>query len=186
MIFNRHTNLIGNHAFLSPSTPYWLNYDEDKLAKVFKTSQEASRGTALHEFAALAIRYGEYMPRKRRTLNLYVNDCIKWKMTPEQPLYYSRNCYGHVDAISFRAQLLRISDLKTGVTKANLLQLLIYAGLFCLEYGIWPFDITTELRIYQSNDVSLHIIEPDRIVRTMETIKAHDRLLEEMRWEDDV
>ena len=31
MIFNKHSNLIGKHSYLSASQHSWLNYDEDKL-----------------------------------------------------------------------------------------------------------------------------------------------------------
>ena len=34
-------------------------------------------------------------------------------------------------------------------------QLLIYAALFCLNYGIRPGDISFELRIYQNNEINV-------------------------------
>jgi len=185
MIFNRHTNLIGQHAFLSASNYYWLNYDDDKLERVFKQQRAAARGTAMHDFAAMAIKLGQPMPSKKKTFNLYVNDCIKWDMTPEQVLFYSRNCYGTADAISYRVRKLRISDLKTGESKTSEKQLEIYAALFCLEYGMSPFDMTIELRIYQHDDVRLYVADPDRIMHIMEDIKYKDRKVEEWRWEDD-
>lgn len=74
-------------------------------------------------------------------------------MTPEQPLYFSDNCFGTADAISFRKNELRIHDLKTGSTPANLKQLEIYAALFCLEYNKDPTSIKIVLRIYQNNEI---------------------------------
>jgi hypothetical protein len=50
-------------------------------------------------------------------------------MTPEQILFYSENCFGTADAISFRYNKLRISDLKTGVIKGSVHQLEVYAAL---------------------------------------------------------
>ena len=31
MIFNMHSELRDKHALLSPSKPFWLNYDRDQL-----------------------------------------------------------------------------------------------------------------------------------------------------------
>ena len=84
---------------------------------------------------------------------MYVNDAIGFKLRPEQILYYSPNCFGTADAIDLRGDLLRIHDLKTGKVPAHIEQLMIYAALFCLEYGIKPSDIDTELRIYQGDDI---------------------------------
>lgn len=50
---------------------------------------------------------------------MYVNDAIGYKMTPEQTLFYSENCFGTADSISYRSGLLRIHDLKTGVIPAS-------------------------------------------------------------------
>ena len=75
---------------------------------------------------------------------------IGFKLTPEQVLYYSSNCFGTADAISFKDKFLRIHDLKTGVIPAHVEQLEIYAALFCLEYKVKPQDIGMELRLYQT------------------------------------
>jgi hypothetical protein len=37
---------------------------------------------------------------------MYVNDAIGYQMTPEQPIYYSENCVGTADAISFKNDFL--------------------------------------------------------------------------------
>lgn len=109
---------------------------------------------------------------------MYVNDAIAFKMAPEQPLYYSDICFGTADAISFRNNTLRIHDLKTGVGKTSEHQLEVYAALFCLEYGISPFDITIELRIYQNNEIQIFDGVADEILNIMDTIIAFDKQIE--------
>ena len=62
---------------------------------------------------------------------MYVNDAIGFKMTPEQILYYSDNCFGTADAILFRNNFLRIHDLKTGkISGTHGAAFEIYAALF--------------------------------------------------------
>ena len=141
MNFNKHFSLEGQHAFLGASKYHWINYDEDKLVESYSKFKATQRGTELHDFAARCIKLGQRLPKSDKTLNLYVNDAITYKMTPEQVLYFSENCFGTADAIGFRNNLLRIHDLKTGVTPAHMEQLEIYAALFCLEYGKRPGEI---------------------------------------------
>ena len=133
MNFNNHFQLRDKHAFLGASKYHWINYDEDKLVESYNRFQAVQRGTVLHNFAAQCITLGQKLPRSQKTLNMYVNDAIGFKMTPEQVLYYSDNCFGTADAISFRNGMLRIHDLKTGVTPAHMEQLMVYAALFCLD-----------------------------------------------------
>lgn len=186
MIFNRHSGLQGMHALLSASKPYWLNYDEDKLRDYFQSSEAAKRGTELHAFASEAIRLGVKLRTSARTLNLYVNDAIGYRMTPEQLLFYSEFCFGTADAISFseRKSTLRISDLKTGTTKSDVRQLEIYAALFCLEYGHKPFDIRTELRIYQNDECRVYEADPEVVARIMAKIVSFDKKIREYREEE--
>lgn len=184
MLFNKHFNLVGQHAFLSASQHAWTNYDDEKLDARFITAMAAKRGTELHEFAAEAIRLGIKLPRTATTLNMYVNDAIGFRMTPEQVLYFSENCFGTSDAISFRKNKLRIHDLKTGVNKTSERQLEVYAALFCLEYGIKPFDISMELRIYQNDDIQIYDGEPDTVIHIMEKIKSFDKRIKALRLED--
>ena len=68
------------------------------------------------------------LPKTKQTLNMHVNDAIGFKMDPEVVLYYSENCFGTADAISFKDNLLRIHDLKTGFSETNILQLKIYSN----------------------------------------------------------
>jgi len=183
MNFNQHFELQGQHALLSASTYSWTNYDLDKLEIWFARQLAKQEGTALHDLAATLIKFGQRLPESSKTLNCYVNDAISYRMTPEQVLAYSRNCFGTADAISFRDNLLRIHDLKTGVTKASMRQLEVYAALACLEYDLKPGEIKMELRLYINDEVQIH--EPDVMViaQIMSTIVTFDRRIEEMREE---
>lgn len=183
MNFNPHSNLVGQHAFLSASKYHWINYDEDKLISSYKNFQAVQMGTRLHSFACECIELGQKLPRKKKTLNLYVNDAIGYKMTPEQPLYYSENCFGTADAIAFRNDFLRIHDLKTGSSPASMAQLEIYTALFCLEYGIKPTEIGKELRIYQSDEVLVHEPENDRVFLIMDKIVYFDKCINKLKTE---
>lgn len=183
MDFNEHSKLKNKHAFLSPSNYHWLNYSDDKLVQVYRGFQSVARGTELHELAAKCIKLGVKLPASRKTLNMYVNDAIGYNMTPEQILYYSDNCFGTADSISFKRNFLRIHDLKTGATKASMHQLEIYAGIFCLEYAFNPSDINMELRIYQSDEVDMYNPPADDIAYIMSKIISHDRIVEKLKRE---
>jgi len=184
VIFNKHSNLEGQHAFLGPSKYHWINYDEYKLIEAYSKFTAAQRGTELHEFAAQCIRLGQKLPKSKKTLNMYVNDAIGFKMIPEQPLYYSENCFGTADAISFRNKTLRIHDFKSGVIPAHMEQLEIYAALFCLEYKVNPADINIELRIYQSDQVLCHNPTAEDIVHIMDKIITFDKLINKIKSEE--
>lgn len=185
MLFNTHSNYVGQHAFLSASSYHWINYTEEKLVSRFTTSMAAQRGTELHALAHELIRLGVKLPgRGSKALNMYVNDAIGYRMTSEQVLFYSPNCFGTADAISFRAKLLRIHDLKTGVSPTSHHQLEVYAALFCLEYGYTPFDIDIELRIYQFDDGPvIQIGDPDKIAHIMDRIITFDKMINTIRME---
>ena len=183
MNFKKHSDLEGRHAFLSASKYHWINYDEEKLSDTYLKYLATQRGTELHAFACQCIRLGVKLPRTRKTLNMYVNDAIGYKMTPEQPLYYSENCFGTADTISFNKNLLRIHDLKTGVSPTSMHQLEIYAALFCLEYRKQPQDIDMELRTYQLGEVLVHEPPSDDILEIMDKIIVFDKRIEEIEME---
>lgn len=184
MNFNKHSKLEGLHAFLGASRYHWLNYSEETLRQNYLGYKATQMGTKLHEFASKAIEYGIKLPKNKKTLNMYVNDAIGYKMTPEQPLYYSENCFGTADAISFRNNLLRIHDLKTGKTTASIKQLYIYAALFCLEYDIKPGNIDIELRIYQNNEVEIDNPTAEDILPIMDKIIKFDKIIQKMKDEE--
>ena len=183
MNFNKHFSLEGKHAFLGASKYHWINYDADKLVESYSKYQATLNGTILHDFACQCITLGQKLPKSQKTLNMYVNDAIGFKMKPEQVLYYSDNCFGTADAIVFRNNLLRIHDLKTGVTRAHMEQLEIYAALFCLEYNKKPSDIDMELRIYQNNEIIVHNPTVEDILPIMDKIITFDKLIDRMKME---
>ena len=51
MRFNKHLNLQGEHAFLSPSQYHWVNYTPNRLAERWTTAQAAAYGIAQHTYA---------------------------------------------------------------------------------------------------------------------------------------
>lgn len=185
MNFKRHSELEGQHAFLGASKYHWINYDEAKVAESYSRFLATQKGTVLHEFAAQCIRLGQKLPKSQKTLNMYVNDAIGFKMTPEQPLFYSENCFGTADAISFRNNFLRIHDLKTGIIQAHMEQLEIYAALFCLEYKIKPGDIKVELRLYQSDEILYSEPTADVIAPIMDKIITFDKIITKIKLEED-
>ena len=181
MNFNEHSGLKGQHAFLSASKYHWTNYTEEKLDATYLKHLAIERGCRLHELAATLIDLGVKLPKTRSSLNSYVNDAIGYKMKTEQVLFYSVNCFGTTDAISFRKNLLRIHDLKTGVTPASMRQLEVYASLFCLEYDVKPHEIEMELRIYQDDEVLIHIPEEETIRFIMDKIILFDKRIENLK-----
>ena len=184
MNFNKHFEYQGQHAFLGPSKYHWINYSEKKIAETYSRYLATQKGTQLHDFAAHCIRLGQKLPKSKKSLNMFVNDAIGFKMTPEQVLYYSDNCFGTTDAISFRDDLLRIHDYKSGVTPAHIAQLEVYAALFCLEYGVKPNDISVELRIYQSDEILYHHPIDNELVDIMEKIVRFDKIITKIRSEE--
>lgn len=185
MIWNSHLNDVreGEHAFLGASNYHWINYDEEKLEAVYRNMQAKERGTLLHDFARRCISLGQKLPRSHQTLNMYVNDAIGFHMQPEQVLFYSPNCFGTADTISFSKDYLRIHDLKTGVSPASFHQLEIYAALFCLEYKIKPRDIGIELRIYKDDDVLIGSPAAEDILPIMDKIIIFDKQIEKIKLE---
>ena len=183
MNFNKHFNLEGRHAFLGASKYHWVNYDEDKLISLYQNFLKVQRGTELHDFAKQAIRLGIKLPKSKKTLNMYVNDAIGYQMTPEQPLYFSENCFGTADAISYKNSFLRIHDLKTGDTPAHIEQLMIYEALFCLEYDMDPNKFDCELRIYQFDEILSESPDPKDIEFIMDKIVFFDKKLNTLKEE---
>lgn len=183
MNFNRHFHLEGKHAFLSASKYHWVNYDDDKLVQSFNNALAAQKGTELHNLAAGLINNNIRQARTKKTFNMYVNDAIGYRLKPEQVLYYSDNCFGTADAIGFRKNLLQIADLKTGVSPASMVQLEIYAALFCLEYQVKPAEIEIICRIYQNDEVLEHTPELEQLVHITDRIVTFDRFINQLKEE---
>lgn len=183
MLFNSHRNLEGLHAPFSASQSHWLRYDDEKAVDVYVNKKAAEMGTRLHCWAKSTIDLGIKQPRSKKTLYAYVNDAIGFKMDTEVVLYYSERFFGTADAISFRNNMLRIHDLKTGKTPVHIEQLMVYAALFCLEYRVKPADIDIELRIYQNDEVLYHNPTAEEIVPIMDKIVHLDSILERIDQE---
>ncbi len=186
MNFIPHLDLVGEHAFLGASKYHWINYDDDKLIQTYMNAQAVQRGTELHDLACQLIRLKVKLPGVRKTLNMYVNDALRFELTPEQPLYFSRNCFGTADGIAYdeAKHFLRIHDLKTGSTPAHMEQLQIYAALFCLEYHKRPETLGMELRIYQNDEIQISMPDHKDIERIMTTIIRFDDKIEKMKLEE--
>lgn len=210
MNWNPHLEWQGKHAIFAPSSPYWMTDSEEEAIQRYCSSFASSVGTVLHAMAADHIAFSTKMTRFDKkyirlnllkagipapvvdrlpeddifeTLMLYVNDCIGFRMVPEQKVGYSDLFFGTCDAIRFdeREKLLRISDLKTGTTPAKMDQLVGYDALFrlekCPELHIRPEEIKSELRIYQCGEIRLCTPETDDIISIMNLIKARDELI---------
>ena len=183
MNFLKHSEIKGLHSFLSPSKHYWINYSEEKLKESYGTYRAQERGTMLHEFAAKCIELRQKLDKKNKTLNMYVNDCIKFNLKPEQPLYFSRNCFGTMDAGNFEDGIIKVSDYKSGTTPASMDQLKIYVAIMCLEYHInFKTDVKrAELRLYQNDDVELYLPKPEEIEYIINKIIFSDNIIESLR-----
>lgn len=190
MSLNKNTRLVGHHAFLSPSTYHWLDYDEDKLRAHWFNKKQTDRGDKLHAYAQQAIDLGVKQADNGTTLSMYINDAIGFRMKPELPLYYSDDCFGTADALGIREErkeiVLRISDLKTGVTPASMKQVLIYAGIFFHEYNTLfkPHQVRTILRIYQNDLIDEFEPDPAELLLVMDRIKTQAALIAYLREED--
>lgn len=181
MNFNRHFKLENAHAPFSASTPTWLNYDVDKAIAVFNNKKAAEMGTKMHAWAKQTIDLGIKQPKSKKTLYQYVNDAIGFRMDTEVVLFYSQYFFGTADAISFIGNVLRIHDLKTGVGKVKMEQLMVYAALFCLEYNIAPNSIKEiELRIYQNDEVLFHNPSYEEVDEVINKIKELDTMLQSL------
>ena len=184
MKFLKHLNLEGKHALLGASKYHWIRYSDEKIAEAYKKFRDIEKGTKLHELASMCIKMNTRLPDEPKTLNMFVNDAIGFKMESEQILLYSENCFGTADAICFRDDILRIHDLKTGETKTHMEQLMIYASLFCLEYKVKPTAIKIILRIYQNNQIMELEPDADDIVHIMDRIITADKIISAIKEQE--
>ena len=208
MNFDTHLELKGKHAPFPPSSPYWLKYDNDRLAEYYINLSSTDIGTSLHELAADLILEKEKLSKTdkkvmshhlrkagfsrkkiRRFIGpffpmfvAYVNDAVTLGLQPEIVLYYSDLFFGTADAIEYfdDKKLLEIHDLKTGVTPAKMDQLEVYAALYCLQYKVDPFKINFELRIYQGEEVIVHRPESKDIRAICDNIIFKDKFIREL------
>lgn len=199
----------GSHALFPPSQSGWLKDQsvEDVLRRE-AADKATAIGSALHELAEVLIltkvgytkremskRVTEELVKRKISRSLfdpvflgnnlcnYVNDAIGYRMDTEKALYYSECCAGTCDALYFdenKKDVLRIHDLKTGVTPAKFEQLEIYTALFFLEYGnefgINPGSIPIELRIFQGGEILEEFPTAETIVPIMDNIIWHTKM----------
>lgn len=210
MSWNRSLEETPKHAIFSPSSPWWLNDTDEEIVQRYCSSFASSIGTILHDMARKHIEHSVKLVKSDKkyirlslleasipesvitrlpdddifeTLMMYVNDCIGYRMIPEQKVEYSELFFGTCDAVRFeeREKLLRISDFKSGTSPAKMEQLICYDALYrlqhCQELRIRPEEIRSELRIYQCGEIRLCTPEPDEIISVMEFIKAKDNLI---------
>ena len=178
MNWKDYSYLANAHAFLSPSRYHWIRYDPVRLADSYENHKRTALGTRYHNVASELIKLRLRMPDTTASLNSFVNDGIGFGMESEQILFYSVNCYGTADAISFHNKVLRIHDLKTGVTPGSMDQLMIYAALFCLDYSEEPEE--TYLRIYQGGEIQERLPDYQEIVDVMARIIEADNVITKM------
>ena len=206
---HKHKEWEGKHSFLSPSS-HRLDKDlnEEDFLRMLRSDYAAAIGTALHEKACFRINnklrvrdkthasdmivdklVDAKIPRAiiepgefAETFMAYVNDCIGYDMYAEVPVGVSDDAFGTVDALIFdyKTKLLRIFDLKTGRIPSRPEQLIEYAAYFCIEYKLKPGEIKTELRIYQSGEITT--IEPTApdILPFMSRIKRGDKIMKKL------
>lgn len=191
MRFNRHSDVADKHAILSASKPYWIGDDPEALIERVAKANNAALGTRKHQLAHDLISLGQKLPNTSQTLNMYVNDCIGYRMATEQVLFYSYYAFGTADAIQFRKEadgtpVLRIFDLKTGTSRANKKQLLTYAAFFCLEYGVKPAEISYDVRIYQNDAIEMIEVDGEEIAFIMDQTIQADKLIKRYQEEQGV
>jgi hypothetical protein len=166
-----------------------MNYDEEKIRERFRTVTAAALGTRKHELASELIELGQKLADTGQTLNMYVNDCIGYRMQPEVLLYFSDNCFGTADAISFelnprtQKMRLRVFDLKTGDSKTSEKQLWVYIAIFCCEYEVDINEIEVDARIYQHDMIYEFDIDPVDILDLIAKMKRFDEVVNETRLE---
>ena len=187
--FSWHDNsrkfLKDNHAIFGASNYHWINYNPEKMIETFINNQAKQKGTEMHAIACSLIKNKIVLPDNQFTFNMYVNDAIFYELRPEEQLYYSDWFYGTADAIGLKDGILRVHDLKTGVTKASLHQLEVYVAFWCLEYGVLPNDLKDiEIRIYQNNDIIVGHPGNEKIVPIMDKIVSVNKILEKLIRED--
>lgn len=187
MKWHRYPELEGKHAFLSASQCSWLNYDPKTLVTRYENSKAKEFGTELHERASELIKLKIYLREGGRypALANFVNDAIDYDMDSEIILFYSKFAFGTADAIKYIEPnsinprgLLRIHDLKTGVSKPKRDQLLVYCAYFCLEYMVDPMNTDFICRLYQGNNVDEWMPESEDINDIMDTIMEFSGVLE--------
>lgn len=137
MNWNRHSELQGMHATLSPSSYYWLGYDETKMADTYRNRLAIARGTELHAFAESCIRLGQKLPKTSKTLNAYVNDAITFALARARSRYGAQRHPVNISPREWEA-------IQSGAVSENMLsQILRFADIDQVRTYATPRTSTT-------------------------------------------
>lgn len=210
-LFDHSRDFPSDHALLSPSKGFWVDYDSEKMFNYICSSYASTIGTLIHELAAKLItnkiKVTRNEARKMITLYLlenkiprfiidaeryvnnfvaYVNDAIGFDMKAEVKVMYSPNAFGTIDAFRFNEKKmhLRIHDYKSGVLKPNMRQLELYASLFCMEYKIKPGDLEMELRLYWQEEMLVENPTAADIAPLIDKIVQFDKYINSLKGEE--
>ncbi|MBP3826205.1 MAG: hypothetical protein ILA11_10810 [Butyrivibrio sp.] len=204
----------GHTMFSPSQPSWMKDENVDDIASRYYKSLATDIGTAVHDLACKCIdskiRFTLKEAKKVITLHLlswkerpiprgafdvdfiaptfvsYVNDALGFMMDPEVKLLYSRWCGGTADSILYDQDkhILRIHDLKTGVTPAKFEQLRGYAALFFLQYGnrlrMLPGETDITLRIYQAGETKEEHPSAEDIVPIMDSIMWHSDVMDKL------
>lgn len=164
-ILNQHRAALGTeiHEFAAQQIKLNIRVTNTKSLVhsienfIYTKYANLSNDGSVSDFAMKLIKDVRFIPRDvLGAVRTYINDGIGFKMEVEKPLYYSDYVFGTADSIIFRDNCLHIHDLKTGLTPPHPEQLMVYASLFCLEYGptyeFKPGNITYDLRLYKYDE----------------------------------
>ena len=144
MNYETYSNLVGKHAMFSPSSTNLLDKDNQYIVGFWARKFIPEIGTALHDIARAHIKNSIKLTKytksevllalidtykiplpvikraidfddKYKNLMIYVNDAIKYRMIPEQILYFSKLIFGTADAISALDDIERTGVLRIHV-----------------------------------------------------------------------
>ena len=73
MIFNKHLELKGKHALISPSKYYQLKYDVDSIPDKLNSVYASDIGTVVHSSAALNIEKCHKIKTKSGSIDIILN-----------------------------------------------------------------------------------------------------------------
>jgi len=161
-IINQNRNFLGTeiHEFAAQQIKLNIRVTNNRALRngienfIYTKYKALSTTGEISAFAMKLIKSVRYLHSDvLGAIRKYINDGIGFKMDVEWPIYYSDYIFGTADSVVLRDNCLHIHDLKTGLTPAHPEQLMVYAALFCLEYGpvndFKPQNIVYDLRMYK-------------------------------------
>lgn len=158
-----------------------------KLGQTVSSPRAAEKGVRTHiyekyesapDYRDVLIFSLDYLPSPVfSTVKSFVNDAVGFQMASEERVEYSPLFWGTSDAIKFADEKLMVFDLKTGIKPAKQDQLIVYSALYCLQHRLNPAKLTTEIRIYQNNEIFVEQPVPEVIKETMDLIVHKNKIL---------